>query len=157
MRTGSRSFLTAALATFVLVGLVLALSAPTQIAGHTADRANASIAASEVDTARVAESLSSAAGAPSCPVDQLPVLQTGPRLPITAGGAVSPDSALRRLKPDIGSFAAYPWFGAASARGPVWFVASTETFIATALPDGTWVATTARFVGCRSLPANGRP
>lgn len=105
----------------------------------------------------VAESTSAASiGAtgitpPTCPVGHAPLLDIA-RYPhksgVVSGGAVSPEAAVGALIPIVGQLSAAPW---STARGaPVWFTAGSETFVATALPDGTWFASPAKFVACKS-------
>lgn len=90
--------------------------------------------------------------APECPAGHLPVLRNSVRPAAGERGASSPEAALRLARPDLGGVSQHPWFGGASG-GPVWMVASTETFLATRHPDGGWFVSPSAFVGCKSLPS----
>jgi hypothetical protein len=111
--------------------------------------------------------------APTCPAGQLPwiaVSHPPPPGSEPGTGASSAEIAFRRANPSITEFTMYPW-GARDpaqagdprlARGPVWIVAGSVTFIAQA-PGGpadanNWFAYPAQFMGCRMLPPDsGRP
>jgi hypothetical protein len=85
---------------------------------------------------------------PSCPAGSAPLLDIA-RYPRPASrGAVSPEAAVRAMKPTVGALSASPWSTATGA--PVWFMAANEAFIATVLPDGTWFASPVKFVACKT-------
>lgn len=84
---------------------------------------------------------------PTCAAGEAPLLNIARYPNVVAGGAVTPEQAVRAANPGVGALLAAPW---SAARGaPVWFTAGSDTFVATALPDGTWFASPARFVACK--------
>jgi hypothetical protein len=77
----------------------------------------------------------------------------------------TPEAAFRKAYPGIEQFSTSS-FATNISRAPVWIVAGSETFIATALSDGLWFVSPAKFVQCRDplevqsqgrQPANARP
>jgi hypothetical protein len=64
-----------------------------------------------------------------------------------SNGGATPEAAFRKANPTIVEFSLFPMGRLPGA--PVWIVAGSETFIASALADGTWFVSPARFVGCR--------
>lgn len=85
---------------------------------------------------------------PACPAGQAPLLKIARYPSGKSGGAASPEAAVRAMNPTVGALSAAPWSTASGA--PVWFAAGSETFVATVLPDGTWFASPATFVSCKS-------
>lgn len=145
----------------VALALIFGVGAGTLVASAVSDSANQSSGVrAETALDEVASnnaSMTASAAVPTCAAGQLPVLQTGLRSR-GSGGAATANEALRSLRPDIVDANASPWFGTSSAHAPVWFTTGSEAFIATELPDGTWVAASAKFVGCRAIPpARTRP
>lgn len=101
-----------------------------------------------VETTSAASAGVAAVTAPSCPAGQAPLLKIARYPSATSGGAATAEASVRALSPSIGALSATPWSTASGA--PVWFTAGTQTFIATVLPDGTWFASPATFVACKT-------
>src|SRR5687767_5342352 len=65
-----------------------------------------------------------------------------------SNSAATPEAAFRKAYPGIEQFSTFS-FATSIPSAPVWIVAGSDTFIATALSDGTWFVSPATFVQCR--------
>jgi hypothetical protein len=145
---GARRLLVGAvLASAVGFGLLFSI-ASTSAGAAPASGALARMASGSAATvASAAVMVSATSRVPNCVAGEAPVLDIANYPRIVAGGATSPVAAVRAVGSAIDVSAA-PFSAAGGA--PVWLTAGGETFIATVLPDGTWFASRATFVGCKS-------
>jgi hypothetical protein len=93
---------------------------------------------------------------PSCPLGQLPWVQTG-KEPLAGRGGTTAEAAFRLANPAVSDFTMDPWTTRVP-NPPVWIVAGDQTYYAMVVPDGTWIVFRATFYGCTTpQPGQQRP
>lgn len=137
----------------VVIGLALTVASALAVLAASAGGAQAAredapsmTVAREPNVAEPAAA-AKAPAAPTCPAGSAPLLRIERHANATAGGAPTPQAALSMIAPSQQAAAA-PF--SARPGAPVWFTLGDQTFVATSLLDGTWFASRATFVACKT-------